>query len=435
MKRFCLLFTGVSFFIVASFSFTYADVPKTSPLIGAISPISNERITIQFGDKAQISLGTKDGLIKGDIGIIRASQEISPEKNIGECAITRTEFGSSICEMIAGKKEIEKGNFIYFNSINYSDSFMYSLAMTTLANIVEPYEPYKNLRVCIYGIFDKSNAVTGLSKQLSSEFENIFMQKKRIKLVDRKVFPGLVIYPGFSSDTEAYLKTQMKRANVDVLLLAQYEIKDGRVKVTVDSIDTQNRNTTTTYAFPSSDDYQKSSSTVLLSPMEETKARNILCKLALKNIPRILSRDDRISLMNSESDGNALTENALRRIDFNMVNPVEVTANIDGELIDISDSKNHSILLGTGNHSISLTFKRGYFYNETLLYTSEKTFRKDAIISLSNPFEVTIDVSINSIDKKDPISLSIYHPTERQKQVLKPIYRVESDKTIETYKD
>jgi hypothetical protein len=435
MKRFCLLFTGVSLLVVASFSFTYADVTKTSPLIGAIGPISNERITIQFGDKAQVNLGTKDGLIKGDIGIIRASQEISPEKNIGECAITRTEYGSSICEMIASKREIEKGNFIYFNRIEYSDPFMYSLIMTTLANIVEPYEPYKNLRVCIYGIFDKNNAVTGLSKQLSKEFENIFMQKKRIKLVDRSVFPGLVIYPGFSSDTEAYLKTQMKRANVDAMLLAQYEIKDGRVKVTVNSFDTQNKNTTTTYAFPLSEDYQKTSSTVLLSPMEETKARNILCKLALINIPKILSREDRMSLMNSESDGNALTEIALKKIDFNMVNPVEVTTNIDGEMIDISDSKNRSILLGTGNHSFSLTFKRGYFYNETLLYTSEKTFHKDVIVSLSKPFEVNIDVSINSLDKKDPISLSIYYPTERQKQVLKPIFRVESDRTIETYKD
>jgi hypothetical protein len=436
MKRFCLLTTvTVAFCIVSMAVLASVSEATKPPVIGTIQPVSNERISILVGDKANINLGTRDGLIKGDIGIVQEGQDMNSEKNIGRCVITRTDFGTSICELIIGKKEIEKGNHIIFERIDYADPFIYSIVMNTLANIVEPYEPYKDLRVCLYGVFDKGNAVTELSQQILSEFSKIFFQKKRIKLVDKNAFPDLVIYPGISPDIEAYLKTQLKRANADILILSQYSVQEGKVKVVVESIDVNKYDSKTTYVFPFNEKYQKSNSVVVLNPGEVTKIRNIPCKLVLKNIPKILPREDRLFLIKSEADGNALTENALKRIDFNIVRPVEVKVVVDGESIDISDTRYHSIMLSTGNHSMSVSLKRGYFFNETLLYTSEKALQKDTVVSLSKPSDVIIEVSDNSLDNKDPIVLSVFHPIERQKQVLRPIFRVELDKTVEIFKD
>jgi hypothetical protein len=432
MKTFRLLVVAV----VGVMAVSVCSQAGQTPVIGTIRPVSSERITILVGDKARIDLGTRDGLIKGDIGAVSNDKNANNERILGECAVTRTEFGTSVCELTKGRKEIEQGDYVSFSAVSYNDPNIYSVVMTTLADIVEPYEPYKDLRVCVYGVFDKGNAITGLSQQIKAEFDLILPQKKRIQVVDREVFRNLVLYPGLSMELLDYVRTQMKRVGVDVMVLAGYSIDGERVKVRVQKVDRNSFDKTTTYTFPLKPTHAEANSRIVLTAGEVTRARNIPCNIALKSLPKVLPREDRLALVKFESGGNALVEQALRRIEFNIVNPVDVKAIVDGEAVDLFDNRSHSVMLSTGDHSLAVSFRRGYFYNDTLLYTSEATITKDAVLSLTKDGILSVDVSVNAAQQKEPVSLSVYHPAERQRKVLKPITtKVEAERTVETFKD
>jgi hypothetical protein len=430
MKRLCQ-----SILVVGLFAFSASSHATTPSVFGNIQPASGERISVLVGDKAKITLGTREGLIKGDVGQVSPDRDLTSEKTIGQCAVTATGFDTSVCEIIKGKREIEKGDLIGFQSVTFTDPNFYSLVMNTLADIVDPYEPYRDINVCVYGIFDKSNSLTALSKELKTEFERIIAQKRRLHLVPSDSFHDLILYPSAPAELLAYVKTQMKRLNVDALILGSYTMNEGKVRATIQKIDLAGSDNTITYALPVQSRYTDLSSKILLTPGQLTRARNINCSLSLKSLPRVLSREERLSLIKSESAGNALTEQALRTIDFNVVNPIEIRATVDGETIDLSDKKTHSLLLSTGNHSVSIALKRGYFYNDTLLYTSESVVRKEATLDLNTGDDLNIEVSFNTLQLKDPISLLVFHSVQRQHQVLTPIRRIESERMVEVFKD
>jgi hypothetical protein len=404
-------------------------------VVGVVQPLSQERISIMTGDKAAVNLGTRDGLVKGDIGLITLDRSAEPDRVVGKCAITKTGYDSSICEIIMAKREIEKGDYILFDSIYFSDENYYSLVMSTLANVVDPYEPYDHLRVCIYGFFDSRNFITGLSEQITKEFKEIFSQNNRIQLVNKDVLKNLIIYPDASRELLSFTRYEMRKNGIDVLVVGRYAASDERVGVTVEILDKTGRDRTVTFSFSGQAKYADLDSKIVLTPQEMTKTQTIPCNLVLRSLPRLVNREEKTLLIKSESSGNPLTERALKRIDFNIVSPVDVKAILDGETVAPVTKEGHGLMLSTGTHSMTTSFKRGYFFNETLLYTSDQEVIKDAMLDLTKDTGLVIEIRINASLQKDPINLTIYQPTERQHQVLKPIYRVESDKTVETFRD
>jgi hypothetical protein len=406
-----------------------------NPIVGVVGPVSQERITVLIGDKAAVSLGTKDGLVKGDIGLIATDRSRKPDAVIGKCVITETGYDSSVCELIKARKEIELGSYISFDPILFDDGNYYSLAMNTLSSVVEPYQPYDRLRVCIYGFFDSQNATTGLSEQITMAFKRIFSQKNRIELVSKEVLRNLVIYPDAAPDLISYTKYQMKRNDIDVLILGHYTISDRQIDVTLQKVDKNGQNKTIVFSFPAQTNYTALSSNIILTPQEVTKAQTIPCNIALRSTPRLLQREERTQLIKNESAGNPLIEQALRRIDFNIVGPVDVRATIDGDTVAPVTKEGHGVMLSTGTHAMATSFRRGYFFNETLLYTSDQEVIKEAVLDLTKDKGLVIEIRINASLPKDPISLAIYQPTDRKRQVLKPIYGVESDKTVDIFRD
>jgi hypothetical protein len=133
--------------------------------------------------------------------------------------------------------------------------------------------------------------------------------------------------------------------------------------------------------------------------------------------------------------GNPITEQTLKRIDFNNVSPVEVKATLDGETVSPVTEDGYFMTLSIGNHAMKTSFRRGYFFNETLLYTSTQEVTKEAVLSLSKDKGVVVEIGINASSRKDPINLTVYQPIERQRRVLKPIYGVEYEKTLDAFKD
>jgi len=70
-----------------------------------------------------------------------------------------------------------------------------------------------------------------------------------------------------------------------------------------------------------------------------------------------------------------------------------------------------------------------------LLYTSEREITKESVLNLSKEAPVVVEVQPNPFPHEEPIILAVYHPSELKRQVVKPIYRVESQRTVELFKD
>lgn len=430
MKTFCIsLALAVALLTIPVISHA------ASPLIGVIQPASSERITVSTGDKVSVNLGTKHGLVNGDITpVVLDPASRSQENVIGTCVVTKTGYATSICEIITAKREIEKGNYVVFDPIRFNDGNYYSLVMNTLAALLEPYETHIRLNVCVFGIYNADNAVTGLSEEITKEFVTIFSQKNRLQLVNKDALRDLVIYPNLSADLLAFTRNEMKRSNVDVLILGSYAIVDGRVGLTIRKIDKKGADKDLSFSFPIQSKYADLDSRVILTPQEMTKSRTIPCNVVLRTTPKLLAREEKTQLINSEAAGDPVVLQALKELDFNIVSPVEIKAVVDEQSITPTKEGN-VLMLSTGIHGVAVSFKRGYFFNETLLYTSEQEIGKQALLDLSKEKGLVIELGINAALLQDPVTLRVYHSTQKQRQVLKPIYGVESDKTVETFKD
>ncbi len=429
MKTKCLLALITIAFISASTESFAADFVQ-----GVLVPVSEEKIGILTGDKAMITVGEREGIVKGDIASVLTDPR-DDNSVIGECAVTKNGYQASVCEIIKAKREIEKGNSVRFPVVTYRDPTLFALSVAVLSSVVDPYEPYKNLRVCLYPIFNEQNAETALSDEMGRELEGLLSQKKRIQLVDRQLMRNLVFLPDGDKAMLNNVKDYMKKTNIDVLVTGRYTVSSDKVEMIVNKIDQNGHDRIVLYSFPLNQRYADLSSKVTISAQDPTKIQNSPCTISLKKLAHQPRKEERNNLIILESRENPFTEQTLRRIEFNILNPVSISVKVDDEVMPFDGKDTQVVTLSQGIHRIAVSFKRGYFLNETLLYTSNNELTKEVMLDLRREKHIAVDVRLSPLFEKEPIAFNVYERVHRQKQVLKPIYRVESDKLIETFKD
>jgi len=405
------------------------------PVIGVIAPLNNERVTITKGDKAVANVGERDGIIKGDVGSVRAERNGAPSSAIAGCAVTASNYRSSVCEVINDSKEIDPGAFIFFEPVAFTDATLYPVTIAVLSHVVGPYEPYKRLRVCLYGIFDDRNAQTGLSELIVGEFARVFAQKKRIDLVDKSALKELIFYPDADTKLIDFVQKNMKTAGIDALVTGTYKVNGKRIDLTVLAINKEGSSKTGFFSFPLEERYTRSLSAIVANPMTPTRIEVSTCLLTLKTMPFEPAKHELGQLIREESAGNPLVERVLKRTTFNLLSPVEIKVRVDGEALTISDKKEQRLILPNGVHRVLVSFRRGYFFNESLLYTSQQEVTREALLDLTKPDNLLIDIRINPLFLPDAIGLDVRERVDSRREVITPIYKVQSEKTIEVFKD
>ena len=139
--------------------------------------------------------------------------------------------------------------------------------------------------------------------------------------------------------------------------------------------------------------------------------------------------------LKEEAGENPFVAANLKKVDFNILSPVDVMVQVDGQTVDLKNKSQQYLRLKQGPHRVTAAFRRGYFSNESLLYTSQQMFSKEIMMDLSHSKTIGIEITANPMQGNSPISFNVYAPVERERQVLRPIYRVESDRVVETYRD
>jgi hypothetical protein len=425
MKLIIYLLTILCMFF--SFECSGEDVLK-----GKIVETTQNKLSITLGERAITSLGKNDGVIKGDIYKISEEKDPDLKGPIGRCAVLDVKEDQSTCEIIKMSKEIRKGNVVSTKKLDFSDSRLYSIIFDSLNKFLQPYEPYKNINVYIYNFFDEKNNITKLSELIKREMKNILSQKNRINLVSDEVGKGFLIYPEEYMNTK-FIEDYMKRDNINVLIAGSYKVNNENIELTIILVDKDY------------DDYQLHFNLKLndysklvyeiTAPYTPFDRQDIVCNFFYKPFIYTPQRDDKKFFVLQESDKNPFTQYTLGRIDFNIISPVDFKIKIGNNIINFNEKNDYKLTLPKGSHKLSASFKRGFFYNDGLMYTSTKEIKKDILLNIENGGEINIDLNVTPLYDKDNIEFKIYKKTEKENFILKPIYKKETINQIETYKD
>jgi hypothetical protein len=437
MKTVIRIFIAASLALLVSLT-SYAAAQAPGAFVrGILQPVSKERITIVERDKAVINLGQKDGVIKGDIGQVALEPDIGPAGFVGRCAVTSSDYDTGICELIKGKKEFERGQYIFFTPMGYGDAALFPVIMRIISEAVAPREPHERLNVMVYRFFDDKNSVTALSEHIVRELVQALGQKQRIKVTESKEINELVFYPPVDRQATAYIKAYMKKANIDILLVGSYAITGEKLNLTVRSLDAKGLDRVYGLALPMQPNYAALASSVAVTAAEPSKMENMQCTLQMRLLTYQPGKDERGMIVKREAAGNRFVELSMSRIDFSIMSPVQVNVRMDGENVGLGSRQRGPVTVNVprGSHRLYVSFKRGYFINESLLYTSQQEVGKEVVIDVTKHGNLVADISVNPQFDADGITVTVYAKGDRSRQVLRPIRSMSAEKTVETFKD
>ena len=145
-------------------------------------------------------------------------------------------------------------------------------------------------------------------------------------------------------------------------------------------------------------------------------------------------KEERAGIIKEEAAANPFKALNLKRVEFNIISPVQFKVTVDGSALNIDENNVAKVNLGTGSHKVRASFRRGYYSGESLLYTSSNEYTHDAILDLSKGEEIVVEMAADPMpDKGDHLSFKVYRKVERERHALRPIHRLESEKLVETF--
>jgi hypothetical protein len=403
---------------------------------GQIIDNLDHKVKILTGDKAITNLGKKNGVIKGDIFSIYKTTDTDYLDSIGKCAVTNIYETTSVCEIFKMNNEIGKDTVV-IDKLTSNDSNLFPAIFQLLTKVVEPYEPQREITVYVHSIYDEQNNITKFSEKLQKEIKKIFFQKKRIKPAGTNVSQALFAYlPGEYAESNQVIEGYLKKDNIDVLIAGTYKIKGDKVELSLYKVD-RNWEDIAVDTTLSATTYADLSSSVVTSYKQLRKEKNVVCDILYKPIHYKASvRDERNNIIDFESKDNPFTEYSLRRTDFNIISPVDFRLIIDNNEIDFAKSNEHKISITTGRHEITAIFKKGFYFNDSLLVTADNEVRKNVVLILDNPGDIKIEITANPVPGRENIDFKIYKKADISRPDFKQVLLQKNNiKTVETFKD
>ncbi|MFA5616573.1 MAG: hypothetical protein WDK95_06920 [Syntrophorhabdaceae bacterium] len=390
-----------------------------------------------IGDKAFTNLGSRMGVIKGDILTIYSAADKAKSDPIGRCAVVQVNDTGSICEIIEMSREIGK-DAVALKKVAYDDALLYPSLFTLLSKVVEPYPPEKKIKVYIYQIFDENHNVTEFSQKVRKEMVRVFFQKKRIVSAGRLISPALSAYlPGEYDEYNKTIEDYLRKDNIDVIISGTYKVMGDKVQISYYKID-KNYEDIIVDTVVASQPYTATAAKVVIPYTEKKKEQIIKCDVIFKPVQyRTQSRDERNEIVAAETRGNPVLEYTLRRSEFNIVMPVDFTLTVDGNTVKFDKSAELSIPLTTGEHQITASYSKGFYFNDTFLVAlpEQNMVRKSAIISVDRPEDIVLEIEANPLPKRENLSFNVYRKTTRSSTIVKPVLTRETAKPVEVFKD
>jgi len=403
---------------------------------GQIINSIDQKNKIITGDKALTSLGMKDGVIKGDILTIHKPYDTNYIYPIGKCAVTNIFDVTSICEVIKINNTEISYDTVVIDKLTSNDFSLFPVIYQLLTKVVESYAPEKEITVYVHSIFDEQDNITKFSEKVQKEIKNIFYQKKRIKQ-PRSVSKSLFAYqPGDYAEYGQAIEGFLNKDNNDVLIGGRYRVKGDKIELTLYKID-RNWEDIVVETTLSASSYAEQTSSVVTPFKPIKKEKNLFCDILYKPVYyKANNRDERNNIIAIESKNNPFLEYSLKRINFNIISPVDFKLIVDNSEISFEKANEAQIAMTTGKHEITAVFKKGFYLNDSLLLSTENDVKKDIVLILDSPGDIKIEVAANPVSGRENIDFKIYKKTDRSSPEFKQVLLQKNNiKTVETFKD
>ena len=404
---------------------------------GRIIDNLDQKVKIITGDSAITNLGKKDGIIKGDILTIYKTTDTNYLDPIGKCALINVYDATSICEIIKINNSEIGTDAVVIDKLTVNDPSLFPAIFQLLAKVVEPYEPQKEITVYVHSILDEQNNVTKFSEKLQREIKNVFFQKKRIKSAGVNVSKSLFAYlPGEYAESNKVIEDYLIKDNIDVLIAGSYKIRGDKIEMSLYKID-RNWEDIIVDTTLNAAAYADQTSSIVTTYKPIRKEKNVVCDIQYKPIHyKTIARDERNSIIDLESKNNPFLEYSLRRIDFNIISPIDFKLIVDNNEINFEKTNEQQISMTTGKHEITAVYKKGFYSNDSLLLTTEYEIKKNIELILDNPGDIKIEVGVNPVPGRENIDFKIYKKAETSRPEFKPVLLQKNNiTTVETFKD
>lgn len=397
----------------------------------------DQKVKIITGDKAITNLGMKNGVIKGDILTIYKMDDTDYLNPVGKCAVINVYDATSICEIIKiYNNEIGK-DAVVIDKLTTDDSNLYPVIFQLLTKVMEPYEPDKEIKVYVHSIFDEQNNITAFSEKVQKEIKRVFFQRKRIKPANTNVSRALFAYlPGEYAESKQIIEDYLKKDNIDVLIAGTYKIKGDKIELSLYKVD-RNWEDMAVDTTLNAAAYANLASSVTVSYRPIRKEKNIVCDILYKPVYyKTTGRDEQNNIINLESNNNPFLEYSMNRIDFNIISPVDFRLFVDNNEISFEKTSERQLSMTTGRHEITAIFKKGFYFNDSLILQSEKEVKKTIFLILDNPDNIKIEVAANPVPGRENIDFKIYKKADMSRPDFKPVLLQKNNiNTVETFKD
>jgi hypothetical protein len=428
------LVTILILYSTSDYAFSVQTV--TGEIYSAI--ILQERIHLAVGDKALTNLGSKDGIIKGDILVITSRHDMLKEKPIGQCAVTSVDVKTSICEIITANMEIARGSVVSLATMHYTMDKLFPAAYKVLSKSVDSFPAHEKVKISIYDFFDNNNNITKFSERIKQEMKDVFVQKKRVQLVEPKtVKKDFFLYPEDIKNSYGLRTEVMETLGVDVFITGSYSLNNDNAIITFYKFDKNFNDEKITFQMPLNSTEIASANEITAPFRSLPKKEYIACTVALKEHQYVPQKEEKRDIIGHEAGNDVFKIYDLRRTNFNIISPVDILFKVNDQSINFSGKSEAPVLLTKGTHKLSASFRRGYFFNtrDPKLYVSEKPVEKEVILTIDKDASLYVDVSLNPAFEGENIDFKIYDVSLKKTQLLKTIIKTESSKTIEIFKD
>lgn len=414
-----------------------ADKVPDNVVVGRITESLEGKFKMLLGDKAFTNLGSRMGVIKGDIFTVYAKADTMRTDPIGKCAVVEIYETRSVCQIIEMRREIGK-DVITLPKLTYDDALLFPGIFTLLSKIVEPYPPEKKIKIYGWEIFDEKYNVTEFSQKIRKEMFKIGSQKPRLQPASRLISGALASYlPGEYDEYTKNIEDYLRKDNIDVIVSGTYKIVGDKIQISYYKVDKNYEDIVVDTVVPAQP-YSAMAAKIVVPYQARKKEQIVKCDIVFKPVQyKAQSRDERNTILADETRGNPILESTLKRSEFNILIPVNFTVVIDGNPVKFDKFTEFSVPLTTGEHTITASYSKGLFMNDAFLMTlpDSNAVKKTMIISVENPDDIIIEVTANPLPKRDNLVFNVYRKSSRTSTVVKPVLKRETTTPIEVFKD
>jgi hypothetical protein len=444
-KRFVLLFLFLMFSILFSESYLLALTE------GKVVETENKRLFVAKGESITVDIGEKDGVTKGDVLRILKRDE-RYRGPVGECIVTRTTEGLSTCQIIKTGREVETGDIVLAERLEYFDGTLGRTLISVIKEMIEPYRPEAKISVYFAGHFDTQNRLTAFSQIVAREFLNITLSKKQFRTLEKEEIgrlKGLINYPDyyFKTGEDSYyirevdeLKKIMAKMKLDLILMGTYEVKNGNVVVSFYSVDRTFGVKKVVRTLPK-EQYSRYLEEVI-EPMKEIKpkaSREIAVSYKSEHFFPSSYEQRNIAIKEAQEDVEFRYAVLERKVKFNRISPANVLVKINEVPLKLSEGEIQNISLEEGTHKISCAFQPAFYNGSDLVYVSKRKFTKEIFLEITGEVgkpKINVDIIISPLAGHEDIGFDLYRKVDLVDKTIKEVgVRKETKGKVEVYKD